>query len=269
MDTFRRENRNTSELAPVASYDAYDDDRAFPTISKVRTTSVDALPSRKHHVISDKNAASVIAENPAYDLPVTDAAILPKSNISTSYSRHSVSVGRSDPAIMDIPTYKAHASLVPHDKPALGEPAGGTYRNAALKRILSRDEVEMISTSDAPASLAVLQPLSSEPVEPLPPPTGISRVVRQPLSPRQQTEQNLEAIESSSSSYFGGNSSIGFHSGQLGFDHLTTFSADAEQSTMLGKGARATIVVQSTLLQSGTAGADATFQMGTLPRRSL
>jgi cellulose synthase operon protein C len=267
-DTPPRHTRNNSVLASATSHDAYDDDREFPTNSKARTSSVASLPSRNNHVISDKNTTSAIAEDPSYDLSVVDIAVLPKTNISNSYSRHSVPERNSDLPIQEIPTYEAH-SLLPDDKPALDQLGGVTYRNAGLSRILSRDAVENISTSNATTSTAMLEPLSPEPIEPLPPLSGISRVVKQPLSPRQQTEQNLDAIESSSSSYFGGNSSIGFHSGQLGFDHLTTFSADAEQSTMLGRGARATVVEHPTLLQSGTATADATFQMGTLPLGAL
>ena len=269
MDTPRRQNRNNSTLASETSHDAYDDDLALPTTSKVRPSSIASLPPRNHHIISDKNLTSAIAEEPSYDLPAGDIAALPKTDISNSYSRRSVPERHSDSPILEIPTYEAHSlPLLPDDKPALDQPASITYRNVVLSRILSRDAVENISTSDASTS-AMLEPLSPEPIQPLPPLSGVSHVVVQPLSPRQQTEQNLDAIESSSSSYFGGDSSIGLHSGQLGFDHLTTFGADVEQSTMLGRGARATVVVHPTLLQSGTAATDATFQMGTLPLGAL
>jgi cellulose synthase operon protein C len=267
LDTPRRQSRNSSVLASEASHDAYDDDRASSTIGKARATKI---PSRNHHVISDKDASSAFSEDPASDRAVSDITVLPSSNISNSYSRHPVPEGRQDAAILDLPTYEARVvSIVPDDELPARPPVGVTYRNAALNTILSRRELETISTSDAPASAEMLEPLSPEPIQPLPPLTGISRVVKQALSARQQTEQNLEAIESSSSSYLGGDSSMGVHSGQPGFDHLTTFSADAEQSTMLGKGARATVVVHPTLLESGTPTADATFQMGTLPLGSV
>jgi cellulose synthase operon protein C len=267
-DTPRRQIRDNSAPASEASRDIYDDDRALPTTGKARTSSVASLPTRNHHVISDENTTSAIAED-SYGLPAGDIAVLPKTNISNSYSRHSVPERHSDFPTPEIPTYEAHSlPLLPDDKSALDQPPSVTYRNVVLTRILSHDAVENLSTSDVSAS-AMLEPLSPEPIELLPPLSGISHAAVQSLSPRQQTEQNLDAIESSSSSYFGGNSSIGFHSGQLGFDHLTIFSADTEQSTMLGRGARATVVVHPTLLQSGTATADSTYQMGTLPLGAL
>jgi tetratricopeptide (TPR) repeat protein len=269
-DTPRRQKRNSSVLASEASRDAYDDDWLSPAIGNARTPSVTASSSRGHQGISNKTSASVITAAPVDDLPGGDVTYLAKATISNSYSRHSSPEGHSNSSAGDLPTYEAQVlSVAPDNQPSSAESSGVIYRNAALNRVLSHSEVEMISTSDAPASVAMLAPLSSEPMEPLPPLSGLSRVVKQPLTARQQTEQNLADIESSSSSYFGGNSSIGFHSGQPGFDRLTNFSADAEQSTMFGNGARATVVVHPTLLQSGTADATATFQMGTLPLGAL
>jgi tetratricopeptide (TPR) repeat protein len=261
-NTSLRQNRNGSLRA---SHDASDDDRILPAISNAKIPISAAPSSRGHQDISNQIPASRVTANPENNLSVGDIADLPKTNISNSYVRHSTPDGSSNPATADVPTYEAQVlSIVPNNKPSSAESGGVKYRNAALSRIISHSEDEMISTSDASTSLAMLDPLPSEAIEPLPPLAGFSRVVKQPITPRQQTEQNLADIESSSSSYFGGNSSIGFHSGQPGFDRLTNFSADTEESTMLGSGARATVVVHPTLLQSGTADTNATFQMGTL-----
>jgi hypothetical protein len=150
----------------------------------------------------------------------------------------------------------------------LDESTGVIYQNAVLGKIRPPSGVEQILTSDI-SPVATLKPIPLEPVESLPPLTGMVSPSIKVLSPRQQTQQNLDAIESSSSSYFGGDSSVVFHSGQPGFDSLTAYSANSEESMMLSRGARATVVVHPILLESGTAGADAAFQMGTLPLGSL
>jgi hypothetical protein len=78
-------------------------------------------------------------------------------------------------------------------------------------------------------------------------------------------EQHVEAIQAAMSPYLGGRSWVGFHSGQPGFDRLTIFTADVEQSSMLAPGARLSVIVHPTLLQGGATDSNATFQLGTLP----
>jgi tetratricopeptide (TPR) repeat protein len=127
----------------------------------------------------------------------------------------------------------------------------------------SRDEVKTLA---APSSLALLEPLPEPKLEPLPPLTGPAVVVRQqPLTPRQEIEQQVEGIQAASSPYLGGRSWVGFHSGQPGFDRLTIFTADVEQSSMINQAARLSVIVHPTLLQGGKTNSDATFQLGTLP----
>jgi tetratricopeptide (TPR) repeat protein len=218
---------------------------------------------------NNSSSPKAVTYNPSYDRPGDDIGMQGRSTTSAFYPRDSLPEMNPDPAMVKIPTYETQVISLAPDSQTPSTPSSAIYQNATLTRIVSRREGEIVAQSEAPASLALLQPLSSDVVQPLPSLTGMSRVVKPVLSPRQLIEQNLEAIESSSSSYFGGNSSIGFHSGQPGFDHLTAFSADAEQSTMLGKGTRATVVVHPTLLESGAATADATFQMGTLPLGAL
>jgi tetratricopeptide (TPR) repeat protein len=121
-----------------------------------------------------------------------------------------------------------------------------------------------LDTLDSPQSVAMLMapPASTEPLPPL---TGSAIVVARQQSPREDMEQHLDAIQVASSPYLGGRSWVGFHSGQPGYDRLTIFSADIEQSSMIANGARLSVVVHPTLLQSGVTDSNATFQLGTLP----
>jgi len=82
-------------------------------------------------------------------------------------------------------------------------------------------------------------------------------------------EQHLDAIQAASSPYLGGRSWVGFHSGQPGYDRLTIFTADIEQSSMIANGARLSVIVHPTLLQGGATSSDATFQLGTLPSGAI
>lgn len=123
---------------------------------------------------------------------------------------------------------------------------------------------QRIDSLDSPQSVAMLT-APPAPVESLPPLTGSAVVVPRQVSPREDMEQHLDAIQTASSPYIGGRSWVGFHSGQPGFDRLTLFTADIEQSSMIANGARLSVIVHPTLLQGGTTGSNATFQLGTLP----
>lgn len=124
---------------------------------------------------------------------------------------------------------------------------------------------QKIDTLDSPNSLAMLAPLPAPEAAPLPPLTGPAVVVQRPLTPREDMQQQLDALEASSSPYVGGRSWVGFHSGQPGYDRLTIFTANIEQSAMIANGARLSVIEHPTLLQGGITSPDATFQLGTLP----
>jgi tetratricopeptide (TPR) repeat protein len=250
-----QENHNGSLRVSEAALDAPSDERVLPAISY--GTPASTAHSRHHH-------QEIARSSQEDDAAAGEITYVSKSEIP-HYSRpQSTEQGHLDRVAPDVSTYESQVVSVASDNTSSSTDARGqNYRNAVLSRIISRSQIQM-DVTDAESSESMLDRLPAERVEPLPPLTGFSRVV-QPLTPRQQTEQVLTDIESSSSSYVGGDSSVGFHSGQSGYDRLTNFSADTEQSTMLGTGARATVVVHPTILQSGTAGPDATFQMGTLP----
>nr|WP_242618210.1 tetratricopeptide repeat protein [Edaphobacter modestus] len=121
-----------------------------------------------------------------------------------------------------------------------------------------------VDTLDSPRSVAMLTSPPA-PAEALPPLTGSAVVVPRQLSPREDMEQHLDAIQAASSPYLGGRSWVAFHSGQPGYDRLTIFTADIEQSSMIANGARLSVIVHPTLLQGGITDSNATFQLGTLP----
>jgi tetratricopeptide (TPR) repeat protein len=124
-------------------------------------------------------------------------------------------------------------------------------------------------TLDSPSPLAMLDPVPTPAPAPLPSLAGASAVVQRPLTPRENMQQQLEAIQASSSPYLAGRSSVGLHSGQPGFDRLTIFTADVEQSSMIGDAARLSVIVHPTLLQGGTTSDNATYQLGSLPAGAI
>ncbi|MDR3725113.1 MAG: cellulose synthase subunit BcsC-related outer membrane protein [Terracidiphilus sp.] len=74
-----------------------------------------------------------------------------------------------------------------------------------------------------------------------------------PISPREQAEMQLQAIESGYSSWLGGTGLLSYRSGSLGFDHLTAMEAPFEASLAGGYHARITIVAKPVFLDSGQA----------------
>ncbi|AEU36507.1 cellulose synthase operon C domain protein [Granulicella mallensis MP5ACTX8] len=158
---------------------------------------------------------------------------------------------------------EAHYPAIPHGTLS-DQPLQETLRDNTPPRHRTFNTGESIPTADSTLLDAMLTPVPSQ-TEALPPLTGSSNIVPQPLTPRQQIQDHLDAIESSSSPYLGGDSSVNYHNGQSGFDRLTIFSADVEGAAMINPGARFTLVVHPTLLQGGTTDAGATYQLGTLP----
>ncbi|WP_433975748.1 cellulose synthase subunit BcsC-related outer membrane protein [Tunturiibacter lichenicola] len=264
-----RRSKDDSGSDSATLGDPHDEEWAYSPNYKTHPANTLAQPPRKHHLISERDVTLAPTSGTVEDSPGNHVASPSPSAPSTSYHQRPNTRIFSDSATPDIPSYEARALLPsPEDGSALNESTGVIYQNAVLGKIRPPGGVEQILTSDiSPA--ATLKPIPLEPVESLPPLTGMVSPSIKVLSARQQTQQNLDAIESSSSSYFGGDSSVVFHSGQPGFDSLTAYSANSEESMMLSRGARATVVVHPILLESGTAGADAAFQMGTLPLGAL
>ena len=73
-----------------------------------------------------------------------------------------------------------------------------------------------------------------------------------PLTPRQQTERDLETLEASYSGWLGGTASARYRSGTQGLDRLTDLEATFEASYTAANNVRFTIVPRAVFLNSGT-----------------
>jgi tetratricopeptide (TPR) repeat protein len=76
---------------------------------------------------------------------------------------------------------------------------------------------------------------------------------KQPASPREEAEQQLQSLESGYSPWGAGTGEINYRSGNLGYDHLSSLEAPFEVSTPFGYNARITVVARPVFLDSGQA----------------
>jgi tetratricopeptide (TPR) repeat protein len=73
------------------------------------------------------------------------------------------------------------------------------------------------------------------------------------LSPRDQAEQQLQAIESGYSGWLGGSTVLNYRTGDLGYSQLAAIEAPFEASAHLGYSARITAIARPVFLDSGQA----------------
>lgn len=78
-----------------------------------------------------------------------------------------------------------------------------------------------------------------------------------PLTPREEAEHQLQAIESGYSSWMGGAGMLNYRSGTLGYDHLTALEAPFEVSVAGGYHARLSVIAKPVFLDSGQADGNA------------
>lgn len=97
------------------------------------------------------------------------------------------------------------------------------------------------------------QELQNRNLPPLRGPWVKVRRQQQPLSPREEAEQQLAGLESSYSGWLAGTGLIDFRSGNLGYDRLAALQAPFEASAPLGYHGRITLVVNPVFLDSGQA----------------
>jgi tetratricopeptide (TPR) repeat protein len=79
------------------------------------------------------------------------------------------------------------------------------------------------------------------------------------VSPRDEAEMQLRAIESGYSPWLGGAGILNYRSGALGYDHLAALEAPFEVSMPLGYNARLTIIAKPVFLDSGQADGTSTL----------
>lgn len=77
------------------------------------------------------------------------------------------------------------------------------------------------------------------------------------LGPRELAEQQLNAIESGYSGWFGGAGLLNYRSGNLGYDHLSALESPFEASIPIGTSARFSVVARPVFLDSGQANGNA------------
>jgi tetratricopeptide (TPR) repeat protein len=125
------------------------------------------------------------------------------------------------------------------------------------------DQIQVTDLPGAPTPVST-RGLTDEELEQrnLPPLRGpwvrVQREKRE-LSPREEAELQLSAIESSYSGWLGGNGYVNYRSGALGYDQLAAMEAPFEVSMPLGYAARLTIVAKPVFLDSGQADGNATM----------
>jgi tetratricopeptide (TPR) repeat protein len=219
----------------------------------------------------------------ALGAPRIEVPAAPGDGIKHSANRATTNIEAMAPSLHDRALQEIPAQNIASEElrlneanlhPAISNRQSSSYGNtsaeesatalAAVNQSRTRQRLDAVPPDDALVSTSVLEPLPTETIQPLPPLVGPQNNLVRPSSPRQQVEQNLQNVDSALSPYFGGDSAVGFHSGQPGFDQLTTFSANVEQSSMIGMGTRVSLIVQPTLLQSSTALPTASFRLGTL-----
>jgi tetratricopeptide (TPR) repeat protein len=89
------------------------------------------------------------------------------------------------------------------------------------------------------------------------------RVQRQapPLSPREQAEEQLQAIESGYSGWLGGTSLVNVRNGAPGYDQLAAIESPFEASAPIGYHARITAIAKPVFLDSGQANGTANLSV--------
>ena len=177
------------------------------------------------------------------------------------------------PAVPPAPAQTASPTPTLGNTPAAPNPAQGPVSSPATTPAQSTVPSEPPPQSPPAASGGGLTDEELEQRN-LPPLRGPwVRVQRQPrrVSPREEAEEQLHAIESGYSGWFGGSGLLNNRSGALGFDHLSALEAPFEASAPLGYNARFTVIARPVFLDSGQANGTATMtvQGSTSPGAAL
>jgi tetratricopeptide (TPR) repeat protein len=144
-------------------------------------------------------------------------------------------------------------------------PIGGNIPDSAVtNEVVANQSQQPIGTSTEVPAQTTGTGLSDQELEQrnLPPLHGAwIRMQRQanPLSPREQAEEQLRAIESGYSGWLGGTSMLNYRSGTRGYNQLAAIESPFEASTPLGAHARLTAIAKPVFLDSGAAAGTATL----------
>ncbi len=139
----------------------------------------------------------------------------------------------------------------------------------ALTQSASPPPAVEFSTSTPTLQATPLQEQEFTATTPLPPLTGPDFPNQKKTTPREDIRNQLALIEGSTSAWLGGTSTLAYRSGQPGYDRLSTYSAQAEASTMFGSAARVTLLTMPVLLDAGAATGAETVRQGTLSATAI
>jgi cellulose synthase operon protein C len=103
----------------------------------------------------------------------------------------------------------------------------------------------------------------------LPPLRGDSIPAPQSLNANQEARQQIEAIDGGLSPWVGGTGNVHHRSGTPGFDQLTALEAPFEASSLIGTGARLTVITTPVFLDAGVADGTSALNLGTLPAGAI
>jgi Flp pilus assembly protein TadD len=103
----------------------------------------------------------------------------------------------------------------------------------------------------------------------LPPLRGNYVPVPPSLNANQEAQQQIEAIDGGLTPWVGGTGDARHRSGTPGYDQLTALEAPFEASTLLGTGARLTMIAVPVFLDAGVADGTSTLNLGTLPAGAI
>ncbi len=252
-------------------------------------SAIHSLPNAQ--VNAQLNAPPVSQQNPA-----ADSAPASANAGNYSVAQYTPSATEAATGAYSVPRQPEQAA--PPEKPAASAPATQTPTTARRRRRVRRSARQTPSTLGTtptlnnapevpPAPPAEVQAPANAPydaqAQPAPPPsTGaglsdqeleqrdlpplrgpwvrVQREARQ-VSPREEAEMQLQAIESGYSAWVGGTGLINYRSGALGYDHLAALEAPFEASMPLGSLARVTVVAKPVFLDSGQADGTATISV--------
>ncbi len=141
------------------------------------------------------------------------------------------------------------------------QPAAPVMQSAPAQEVQPQPYELPSEQQTAPSTGLTDQELEQRNLPPLRGPWVRIQRQAQPLSPRDEAEMQLRAIESGYSGWLGGSGVLNYRSGNLGFDHLTALESPLEVSVPLGPAARFTLVAQPVFLDSGQADGTATLNV--------
>jgi tetratricopeptide (TPR) repeat protein len=255
--------REVTDVLPTARY--------VPNVRTKRKTSsshpdiaaAEAASARRRQ--SNPNLGMTGQSNPPPDEPVTPPAQEAQYTLQPPQAQ-----------VPQYPQPPRESASQPFENPGQQYPQPGVRPSAKRRTTTSSRIQRSTSIADQPGMLypGVAQPLTYQPspaigpAAPLgTPPTDADLVARMvpplrgydpsaggaapPLTPREQTERDLDTLESSYSAWIGGTGFARYRSGTVGFDRLTDLEASFEASVVAAKKARFTVVARPVFLSNG------------------